>query len=254
MNRSTSGPNGRLSRPTPSPRYLRLLGPNRWLSDDVVDGYRSISLEWFARLGALANEILGLLSLGLGLDEGHMEQFFGNQPMSLTKFIRYPPTPPGQAGVNAHHDAGFLTVLAPGPTPGLQVQTPSGDWIDVPVVTNGLVVNLGEMLQGMTGNYFVATPHRVITDAERLSAGYFHGPSLDVALDPLPLAPRFSDAVAASPRHAAAGFMAQSDETEAGIGDMQSPYKPAVYGDQLWNYFARSYPENMARHYGVATA
>ena len=236
------------------PAYRRLLGPNQWLSDEVLDGYRDISLEWFARLGALADEILGLLSLSLGLDDGYMKQFFGNQPMSLTKFIRYPPTPAGHAGVNAHHDAGFLTVLAPGSTPGLQVQTPGGDWIDVPIVANGLVINLGEMLQGMTGNYFVATPHRVITNDARLSAGYFHGPSLDVALDPLPLAPRFAHAVAASPRHAAAGFMAQSDETQAGVGDMQSPYKPAVYGEQLWNYFARSYPENMARHYGVPTA
>jgi len=155
-------------------------------------------------------------ALGLGLEEQHFAHFFGNQPMSLTKFIHYPPTPPGHAGVNAHHDAGFLTVLAP----------------------------------GMTGNYFVATPHRVITTEERLSAGYFHGPSLDVALDPLPLAARFANAVAASPRHARAGLMAGRQETAAGIADMASDHKPSVYGEQLWNYFDRSYPENMALHHG----
>ena len=115
---------------------------------------------------------------------------------------------------------------------------------------DGFVINLGEMLQGMTGNYFVATPHRVITTGERFSAGYFHGPALDAALDPLPLAARFADAVAASPRHAGAGFMAGRQETAAGIADMASDHKPSVYGEQLWNYFARSYPENMALHYG----
>ena len=42
--------------------------------------------------------------------------------------------------------------------------------------------------------------------------------------------------------------MARKHETEAGVGDMQSDYKPAVYGEQLWNYFSRSYPENVAAH------
>ena len=102
----------------------------------------------------------------------------------------------------------------------------------------------------MTGNYLVATPHRVITAEERYSAGYFHGPSLDLRLDPLPLADRFFEAVAASPRHREAGFMARKHETEAGVGDMASSHKAATYGEQLWNYFSRSYPDNMARHHG----
>jgi isopenicillin N synthase-like dioxygenase len=232
------------------PTYLRLLGPNQWMPEGVLPGHREVTLEWMRQCGALSDQLLALLALGLGLEEHHFARFFGSQPMSLTKFIHYPPTPPGQAGVNAHHDTGFLTVLAPGPTPGLQVQNPDGGWIDVPTVANGFVINLGEMLQGMTGNYFVATPHRVIATEKRFSAGYFHGPSLDAALDALPLADRFADAVAASPHHAAAGFMARRQETVAGIGDMESDHKPAVYGEQLWNYFERSYPENMALHYG----
>ena len=232
-----------------APPYLRLLGPNQWLSDDVLAGHREISLEWFNRLGQLADRLLRALSVGLGLAADHLEQFFGAQPMSLAKFIHYPPTPPGGAGVNAHHDAGFLTVLAPGPTPGLQVQNPDGVWIDVPSMQDSFVINLGEMLQGVTGNYLVATPHRVISETERYSTGYFHGPSLHTPLTPLPLDQRFVDAVTASPRHGAAGFMARKQETESGVGDMASDHRPATYGEQLWNYFSRSYPDNMARHY-----
>ena len=111
------------------------------------------------------------------------------------------------------------------------------------------MVNLGEMLQSMTGNYFVATAHRVITTERRMSAAYFHGPSLDTRLDPIDLDPRFADAVAASPRHAAAGFMASADETDAGVSDMASAHHAHTYGEQLWNYFVRSYPDNVARHH-----
>ncbi len=101
---------------------------------------------------------MAALSVGLGLDRSHLRDLFGDQPMSLAKFIHYPPTPAFGAGVNPHHDAGFLTVLAPGPTPGLQVQNPDGAWIDVPIVPDTFVINLGEILQSMTGNYLVATP------------------------------------------------------------------------------------------------
>jgi isopenicillin N synthase-like dioxygenase len=235
--------------PDVEPNYLRLLGPNQWMPDELAPGQRQLVTRWMEQLGTLANELLKILSLGLGLDENHLTDYFGDEPMSLTKLISYPPTPEGQAGVNAHHDTGFLTILAAGSTPGLQVQNPSGEWIDVPVVPDSFVVNVGELLQAMTGNYFVATPHRVITNKARMSAGYFHGPSLDARLDPLLLDARFVDAVAASTRHSSAGFMAGRDDTEAGVGDMQGDLEANTYGQQLWNYFARSYPELIARHY-----
>jgi len=235
--------------PEVEPSYLRLLGPNQWLPDEVLPGHRELVLAWFRELRALADRLLRLLSEGLGLAPDHLSDYFGDEAMSLTKLISYPPTPVGGAGVNAHHDTGFLTVLAAGTTPGLQVANTDGEWIDVPVVPDSFVINLGEIMQAITGNYFVATPHRVITAEPRLSAAYFHGPSLDTRLDPLPLDPRFAEAVAASPRHRDAGFMAARDETEAGVGDMRSPNRPDTYGKQLWNYFARSYPDNMARHY-----
>jgi isopenicillin N synthase-like dioxygenase len=233
----------------PSPVDRRLLGPNQWLPDEVLHGHRRITQEWMNTLGDLGDDILGLLSLGLGLGVDHFRSLFGDQPMSLVKMIHYPPTPQGAAGVNAHHDTGFLTILAPGPAAGLQVENPDGDWIDVPAIPDSFVVNLGEMLQAMTGNYFIATPHRVIASEDRLSTGYFHGPSLDTPLAQLPLDERYAATVAMSDRHRSGGFMASTAETWAGIADMSSSEHAATYGDQLWRYFARSYPDNMARHH-----
>ena len=237
--------------PNVEPHYLRLLGPNQWLPDELVPGFRNLSLEWFERAGQLASTLLAIMSRGLGLTENHINDLFGEETMSLTKLIRYPATPAGSAGVNAHHDTGFLTVVAPGTTPGLEIQNAAGQWIPAQYVENSLIINLGEMLQGMTGNYFVATAHRVITSEERHSMAYFHGPCLHARNDLLPLDQAYFEAVAASPRHAGAGFMARKCETEAGIGDMASRHKPAVYGEQLWNYFERSYPEIMQRYYAA---
>ena len=232
------------------PDYRKLLGPNQWMPESVLPGQQALTLDWFERMAALADEVLTLFALGLGLAPDHFAAAFGDDAMSLTKFINYPPTPEGAAGVNAHHDTGFVTLLAAGDTPGLQVLDPNGGWVDVPVVSNSLVLNIGEMLQAMTGNYLVATAHRVITRQPRMSAAYFHGPSLDTPLAPIALDRRLTDAVTASERHRTAGFMATKEQIEAGVGDMGSEKHTDTYGAQLWNYFARSYPEMMQRHHG----
>jgi isopenicillin N synthase-like dioxygenase len=199
-------------------------------------------------MGAIADELMAAMSMGLGMQPTHFRELFGERPLSFVKLISYPPTPPGEAGVNPHHDAGFLTVLVQHGVGGLQAQSPDGAWIDVPPRPGAFVVNLGEMLQAMTGNYFVATTHRVIARQARLSSGYFHGPDLRTRLDPLALHPRFAAAVAASPRHAAAGFMAKREELIEGRGGIASTSAP-VYGQQLWNYYVRSYPDNVRAHY-----
>ena len=54
-------------RPDAEPAYLRLLGPNQWLPDDVLPGFRDLTLDWFTRLGALADELsLMLREIRLG--------------------------------------------------------------------------------------------------------------------------------------------------------------------------------------------
>jgi isopenicillin N synthase-like dioxygenase len=230
------------------PPYLRLDGPNQWLPEEVLPGFHGVVDELFVRLGAVADRVMEVLSMGLGLERGHLRTVFGDKPLSFAKLISYPRTPEGEAGVNAHHDAGFLTLLWQHGVSGLQVETPRGDWIDVPPRDDAFVVNLGEMLQRMTGNYFVATKHRVIAAEPRLSSGYFHGPDLRTPLERLPLAPEFANAVAASPRHANAGFMAKRTELLAGQGGTSSS-SADTYGQQLWNYYQRSYPANVRAHY-----
>lgn len=230
------------------PEYLRLEGPNQWLDENTLPGFRSLVERFQCEMGSIADQLMSAMCVGLGLAPDHLDSLFGERRMSLVKLIHYPTTPAGEAGVNAHHDAGFLTLLWQHGVAGLQALNSDDEWIGVPPSPHAIVVNLGEILQAMTGNYFVATTHRVIANEERYSSGYFHGPDLRTVLDPLPLHPRFSHIVSASQRHRDAGFMAKRDELVAGDGGIQST-APATYGEQLWNYFTRSYPHLMARHH-----
>lgn len=230
------------------PAYLRLDGPNQWLPDDVLPGFRTTVTAFLARLAAIADELMGILAVGLELPEDAFRRAFGERPLALAKLISYPPTPPGEAGVNSHHDAGFLTVLLQHRVGGLEALNPDGEWIPVPPSDEAFCINLGEMLQSMTGNYLVATTHRVIATEPRFSSAYFHGPDLRASLAPLDLDPRFAAAVAASPRHRDAGFMARREELLAGDSGTAST-AAGVFGEQLWNYYCRSYPDVVRLHY-----
>ncbi|MYH88102.1 MAG: isopenicillin N synthase family oxygenase, partial [Acidimicrobiaceae bacterium] len=55
------------------PVYLRLLGPNQWLPEEVLSGQRELAKQWFDELGSLADRLLSALSLGLGLSGDHMK-------------------------------------------------------------------------------------------------------------------------------------------------------------------------------------
>ena len=73
------------------------------------------------------------------------------------------------------------------PTGGLQVEVEKNVWIDARPIEGYFVVNIGEMLQIMTGGYYKATPHRVLSppssieNKARLSIPYFWNPRLDFA-------------------------------------------------------------------------
>jgi isopenicillin N synthase-like dioxygenase len=231
-----------------TPPYLRLDGPNQWLDETVLPGFRDLVTEFFQRMSGIASELLEVLAVGFELPRSHFRDLFGERPLSLAKLIRYPATPAGQAGVNEHHDAGFLTLLLQHGVGGLQALAPDDSWIDIQPMPEAFVVNLGEMLQEMTGNYVVAATHRVIAAEERFSSAYFHGPDLRTPLERLTLSNKFAKAVASSPRHANAGFMAKREELLAGKAGTASD-GAGVYGQQLWNYYLRSYPEIVRSHH-----
>ena len=119
----------------------------------------------------------------------------------------------------------------------------------MPPRDDAFVVNLGEMLQEMTGNYFVATTHRVIATEARFSSGYFHGPDLRTPLDPLPLGRRVRRRRRRQPAPRRRRVHGQARRAARRPGRHRQSTAADVYGQQLWNYYLRSYPDNVRAHY-----
>ena len=111
---------------------------------------------------------------------------------SMLRVLHYPPVPVGRSVLRAapHEDINLLTLLPAADGPGLELQLRSGEWISVPHSPGQLIVNIGDMLQEVTGGFLPSTSHRVATPdiqqptVSRMSLPLFLHPRPDVVLSP----------------------------------------------------------------------
>ncbi|HEX4905963.1 MAG TPA: 2-oxoglutarate and iron-dependent oxygenase domain-containing protein [Acidimicrobiales bacterium] len=155
------------------PGDLPLRGPNLFPDDDL----REAVLGYLDAMTALGHRLASLV----GIDPE-----ITRDPTILFRIFHYPAGGDGGWGVGEHTDYGLLTILRQDPTSGLQVKSTSG-WIDAPPIPGSFVVNIGDMLERMTGGTYRSTPHRVrnTSDVGRLSFPFFFDPSWD-AVVPVP--------------------------------------------------------------------
>ena len=101
---------------------------------------------------------------------------------------------PGQLRAGAHTDYGAITILeveeAPG---GLQVRTRAAAWVDVSVVREGFVINIGDLMMTWTNDRWLSNMHRVVNppadaagSTRRQSMVYFANCNPDARIECLP--------------------------------------------------------------------
>jgi hypothetical protein len=61
----------------------------------------------------------------------------------------------------AAQDINLITLLPAGSSRGLEVKDVEGNWHEVPLCKESIIVNIGDMLQEMTNGEYKATTHRV---------------------------------------------------------------------------------------------
>lgn len=162
--------------------HLRLQGPNRWPADP---GFRGRMLAYVEAVERVGVRLLQKLAVALELDA---TGWLGDDPYVLAKGIGYHPQPHRTAalrGVAAHVDFSLVTLTLQDDVGGLEVRRPDGRWTLVPSRSGTWLVNVGELLQFVSGNRLVATPHRVVNPSlvrTRCSLPVFVNPSLATVL------------------------------------------------------------------------
>jgi isopenicillin N synthase-like dioxygenase len=132
------------------------------------------------------------IALSLGLPASYFAERYTADPLILFRIFNYPtqPVPANldvQWGVGEHTDYGLLTILRQDEIGGLQVRTGEG-WIDAAPVRDAFVINIGDMLDRMTGGLYRSTPHRVVRNTsgrDRLSFPLFFDPNFHARVRPI---------------------------------------------------------------------
>ena len=166
--------------------------PTPW---PAVPGFRAAWQAYYREMEALAERIMGVFAVALGLDSDFFAPFI-DAPVSALRALNYPATDAlpeaGQQRAGAHTDYGSLTILLPEPASrGLEVQLPDGRWQGVPPIPGALVINIGDLMQLWTGGRWRSTLHRVVVPPElagkrRQSLAFFHQPNWAAEITRLP--------------------------------------------------------------------
>jgi polar amino acid transport system ATP-binding protein len=167
---------------------LPLHGVN--LYPEVPAELRELVPAYIDAITEVGRRVLRAMAVGLGLDADWFDRDVLADPIVLFRIFRYPPTPAGADaawGVSEHTDYGLLTLLHQDDAGGLEVKGPDG-WRSVPPVPGSFVVNLGDMLERMTGGTYRSTVHRVrnLSERDRLSFPLFLDPGWDVRVPMIP--------------------------------------------------------------------
>ncbi|WP_198970581.1 isopenicillin N synthase family dioxygenase [Xylophilus sp. ASV27] len=166
--------------------------PNSW--PDIA-GFQEAYTEYFDAMSALSRSLMRIFALALKLDEFFFDDKI-DKHISMFRVLSYPPQKeaplPGQLRAGAHSDYGSLTIVLPDDK-GLQVFNKAGQWVDVPMVEGGLVVNIADLMMQWTNDQWVSTLHRVsnppfevASTNRRQSLVFFHQPNYDAMVECLP--------------------------------------------------------------------
>lgn len=150
-------------------------------------------LSYYDEMERLANRLLALCATAMGLDSDHFAPFT-DRHVSALRALDYPEgAAHGTVRAGAHTDYGTLTILRPDPeVGGLEVASAHGNWVAVPRVDGGFVVNIGDMMHRWTNGRWRSTLHRVVGDPagrRRHSMAFFHNPNWDALITPILVSP-----------------------------------------------------------------
>lgn len=165
---------------------VRHRGLNQW--PESLPEFKKTLYEYHTSMEKLALKLLPIYARALDLPADYFDSMF-KAPEYYQRCAYYHPEKNMEADQYAlapHSDGSFLTLLPMTPVPGLQVMTPSKEWLKVSYVKDALIVNTGQILNRLSNDRFIATPHRVVNPPmERYALAFFFYPDDDASVGPI---------------------------------------------------------------------
>jgi isopenicillin N synthase-like dioxygenase len=170
-------------------------GKNLW--PENPQGIRDALTRYMLEAQALGDRVLQLFAAALSLPQDYFAESHTDSMVAL-RCLSYPATDEApladQKGAGEHADYGSITMLKSDPNvPGLEVRLPSGEWISAPLVADGFIVNIGDMMARWSNDRWVSTLHRVISPGQegggqsrRQSMAFFYNASFDAPITCIP--------------------------------------------------------------------
>lgn len=171
-------------------RFPAFYADNVWPDD--APAFRDNAISVFNALNDVGLAILGALEPRLGYADG----FFADMTRDASTALRplcYPPVTAEQIDRVVwgcrHTDANLVSILPPSTGKGLKVKLRGGGWLDGTAPEGHTIVQVGDMLQYLTGGHLRSAVHRIDAPAaptgrSRYSSPLFIYPRADVDLLP----------------------------------------------------------------------
>jgi isopenicillin N synthase-like dioxygenase len=156
---------------------------------------QAVTAEYVPHMARIARKLFDALAgdLALALDAEQRASYLEERGGTFRAY-RYPACDPAAGrqhlGMEPHTDSSVLSILNMDLVGGLQVLVRDGPvsrWCAVRPVEGALVVNLGDMMQAMSGGAYRSVEHRVVAPppgTERMSLCYFAFPQEDAVIVP----------------------------------------------------------------------
>jgi isopenicillin N synthase-like dioxygenase len=168
-----------------------------WPGGSMPPSVHDITMHYYDEIFSLGASVMTWLqentsgSLWAAIDKPFADYL--SREHTLLRILRYPPLtgnePPGAIRAGAHEDINLITMLPAASQSGLEIQPKGMDqWFPVEAPPGSIVINIGDMLQELTGGALPSTSHRVVNptgeDAKkaRLTAPIFCHPYPDMVL------------------------------------------------------------------------
>ncbi|KAK8628278.1 hypothetical protein V6N13_063987 [Hibiscus sabdariffa] len=152
--------------------------------EDIPEVIRDEVVQWNLYSETLGEQLMGLLSEGLGLDMDRLKNTCLDAKLMVGNYYPHCPQPDLTVGIASHSDPGVLTLVLQDHIGGLQIKH-KGEWVDVKPVHGALVINIADILQILSNDEYISVEHRVLANPSkeaRVSVAVFFNPSAREAL------------------------------------------------------------------------